>query len=52
VGVSESERHFLGVRQIAAMVKSLREEYDFPVFLNADHSHSLGERHGSRQSRI
>ena len=41
VGVSESERHFLGVRQIAATIKSLREEYDFPVFLNADHSHSL-----------
>ena len=41
VGVSESERHFLGVRQIAATVKSLREEHDFPVFLNADHSHSL-----------
>jgi fructose-bisphosphate aldolase class II len=41
VGVSESERQFLGVWQIAAVVKSLREEYDFPVFLNADHSHSL-----------
>jgi len=23
------------------MIKSLREEYDFPVFLNADHTHSL-----------
>jgi len=41
VGVSEGERQFLGVRQIAAMVKSLREQYDFPVFLNADHTHSL-----------
>jgi fructose-bisphosphate aldolase class II len=41
VGVSEGERQFLGVRQIAAMVKSLRDEYDFPIFLNADHSHSL-----------
>jgi fructose-bisphosphate aldolase, class II len=41
VGVSESERDFLGVRQIAAMVRSLREEHDFPIFLNADHSHSL-----------
>jgi fructose-bisphosphate aldolase, class II len=41
VGVSESERQFLGVRQIAATVKTLREEYDFPIFLNADHSHSL-----------
>jgi ketose-bisphosphate aldolase len=41
VGVSEGEREFLGVRQIAAWVKSLREEYDFPIFINADHTHSL-----------
>jgi ketose-bisphosphate aldolase len=41
VGASEGERKFLGVRQIAALVKSLREEYDFPIFLNADHTHSL-----------
>src|SRR5215471_17552741 len=41
VGASEGERQFLGVRQIAAVVKSLRDEYDFPIFLNADHSHSL-----------
>lgn len=41
VGVSEGERQFIGVRQIAAVVKSLRDEYDFPIFLNADHTHSL-----------
>ena len=41
VGVSEGERKFIGVRQIAAIVKSLRDEYDFPIFLNADHTHSL-----------
>src|ERR1700686_4884076 len=41
VGASEGERQFMGVRQVAAMVKSLREEYDFPIFLNADHTHSL-----------
>jgi fructose-bisphosphate aldolase class II len=41
VGTSEGERQFIGVRQVAAMVKSLREEYDFPIFLNADHTHSL-----------
>jgi fructose-bisphosphate aldolase class II len=41
VGASEGERRFMGVRQVAAMVKSLREEYDFPIFLNADHTHSL-----------
>jgi fructose-bisphosphate aldolase class II len=41
VGASEGERKFLGVRQIAAQVRSLREEFDFPIFLNADHTHSL-----------
>ena len=41
VGASEGERQFLGVRQIAAVVMSLREEYDFPIFLNADHTHSF-----------
>ena len=41
VGASEGEREFMGVRQIAALVRSLREEFGFPVFLNADHTHSL-----------
>jgi len=41
VGVSEGERQFMGVRQVSAMVKSLREEHHFPIFLNADHTHSL-----------
>ena len=41
VGASEGEREFLGTRQIAALVNSLREEFDFPIFLNADHTHSL-----------
>ena len=41
VGVSEGEREFLGVQQAAALVRSLREELDYPLFLNADHTHSL-----------
>ena len=41
VGVSEGERGFMGVPQIAVLVRSLREEFDFPIFLNADHTHSL-----------
>jgi fructose-bisphosphate aldolase, class II len=41
VGASEGEREFFGVRQIAALVRSLREEYDYPIFRNADHTHSL-----------
>jgi fructose-bisphosphate aldolase class II len=43
VGASEGERAFMGTRQIAALVKSLREELDFPIFLNADHTHSLAK---------
>lgn len=43
VGLSEGEREFVGTRQIAAFVRSLREEFDFPVFLNADHTHSLAK---------
>lgn len=41
VGVSEGERQFMGVRQVAALVKSLSDEYEHPVFLNADHTHTL-----------
>ncbi|HUC01562.1 MAG TPA: class II fructose-bisphosphate aldolase [Candidatus Paceibacterota bacterium] len=41
IGVSEGEREFIGVKQAAALIKSLRDEYDYPIFLNADHTHSL-----------
>jgi fructose-bisphosphate aldolase class II len=43
IGTSEGERAFIGVRQVAAVVKSIRDEYDFPIFLNADHTHSLAK---------
>ena len=43
VGLSEGEREFVGTRQIAAFVRSLREEFDYPMFLNADHTHSLAK---------
>ena len=43
LGASEGEREFFGVRQLAALIKSLREETSFPVFLNADHTHSLAK---------
>ena len=29
------------MRQVVALVKSIREEYGHPVFLNADHSYSF-----------
>ncbi len=40
VGVSEGERDFVGIRQVAALVWSLRDD-EQPIFLNADHTHSL-----------
>src|SRR5215468_4371698 len=41
MGVSESEREFLGVRQAAVLVQSMREEKGRELFLNADHTHSI-----------
>ena len=41
IGVSEGERGFVGVPQIAALIRAFREESDYPIFLNADHTHSL-----------
>ena len=41
IGVSEGERNFIGVKRTALMVKNLREEFNYPIFLNADHTHSL-----------
>lgn len=43
VGVSEGERAFVGVRRAAALVRSVREEYSQPIFLNADHTHSVAK---------
>jgi fructose-bisphosphate aldolase class II len=41
IGASEGEHEFFGARQLAALVESMRQQLDLPVFLNADHSHSL-----------
>ncbi|MFA7252255.1 MAG: class II fructose-bisphosphate aldolase [Candidatus Paceibacterota bacterium] len=41
IGTAEGERNFIGTRQAVALVKSLREEHDFPIFLNADHTYSF-----------
>jgi len=41
VGTSEGERNFLGVHEIVALVRGLRQQLEHPIFLNADHTHSL-----------
>src|SRR3989344_53520 len=40
IGTSEGEREFIGPRQAVALVRSIREEFDYPIFLNADHTYS------------
>lgn len=41
IGTSEGERDFIGTRQAVALVKSLREGFDYPIFINADHTYSF-----------
>jgi fructose-bisphosphate aldolase, class II len=41
IGVSEGERDFIGVKQTVALIKSIREQYNYPIFLNADHTYSF-----------
>lgn len=41
IGLSEGEREFVGAKNAADLVRNLREQYDHPIFLNADHTHSL-----------
>lgn len=41
IGVSEGERDFVGVRQTVALVKAFREQHNYPIYVNADHTYSL-----------
>lgn len=41
IGVSEGERDFFGIQEIALIIKNLRENHGVPVFLNADHTYSI-----------
>jgi fructose-bisphosphate aldolase class II len=50
VGVSEGERAFVGLRQAVSAVAALRDELDLPLFLNADHTHSLDKAEAAAHS--
>ncbi len=41
IGTSEGEREFIGVENAVALVRTARKKYKWPIFLNADHTHSL-----------
>jgi acetyl esterase/lipase len=42
----------LGVRQVAALIESIRQEYNYPIFLNADHTHSLAKAEEAANARL
>jgi len=41
IGVSEGEENFVGLDMVYDMVHSIRDEHDYPIFLNADHHSSF-----------
>lgn len=41
IGFSEGEGRFFGLRQAKSVIDSIREEFNYPVFINADHSYSF-----------
>ncbi|PIR88789.1 MAG: tagatose-bisphosphate aldolase [Candidatus Harrisonbacteria bacterium CG10_big_fil_rev_8_21_14_0_10_44_23] len=41
IGVSEGERDILGTAIVSTTVHKLRTDFDYPIFINADHTHSL-----------
>ena len=41
VGASEGERKFIGVHEVVKVVRSLRERFEYPIFLNADHTFTV-----------
>ncbi len=41
IGLSEGEEEFVGKHEAVALIKSIREDKQYPIFLNADHHYSF-----------
>ena len=41
IGTSEGERNHFGIQQVVNLVQDLREDNQYPIFINADHSYSV-----------
>jgi len=41
IGLSGGECSFIGARQAMSLVKSLREQYNYPIYINADHTYTF-----------
>ncbi len=41
IGTSEGEREFVGLENAVSLIKNIRKKYKWPIYLNADHTHSV-----------
>jgi len=41
IGTADGERKYIGTNEAVAAVKSYRDEYNYPIFLNADHTYTF-----------
>lgn len=41
IGVSEGEEEFFGINEIVVLIKEIRENDNYPIFLNADHHYTF-----------
>ncbi|OGI60069.1 hypothetical protein A2641_02760 [Candidatus Nomurabacteria bacterium RIFCSPHIGHO2_01_FULL_37_25] len=41
IGVSEGEENFIGREEVVALIRTIRERDNYPIFLNADHHKSF-----------
>lgn len=41
IGVSEGEEEFIGKYEVAALIKEIRKNDNYPIFLNADHHYTF-----------
>jgi len=41
IGVSEGEEQFIGLNEVAVLVKEIRQRDNYPIFLNADHHYTF-----------
>lgn len=41
IGVSEGEEEFIGINEVAALIKQARTIDNYPIFLNADHHYTF-----------
>ena len=41
IGLSEGEQNFFGTKNATLIIKNLRQEFNWPIFINSDHTKSL-----------